>query len=243
MRNYYEVVSDLKKAFSSETRKENAVKLLKEDADLFWDYLSLVHLSAEQIYMDEKPGISLLILSTKFINHTATAYDALLNSMVDEFFILFRQSCEVKWLAQYFIKHPDKQEDWLSSKKNYIAPREVRKAIDEDEKMKKLYSYLSSGAHPKTESISHILQENLVIGGNYDETFTRYAFLLMLRTVDEYLVELFNVIREQHGFDLELLIQKSSDDFDESEELFTLALGQFSILSEKLDEYGKNMEK
>ncbi|MBC2686475.1 hypothetical protein HAU06_20585 [Bacillus toyonensis] len=239
MRNYYEVVSDLKKAFSSKTRKENAVNLLKENDDLFWDYLSLVHLSASQIYMDEKPGMSLLILSTKFINHTATAYDALLNSMVDEFFILFRQSCEVKWLAQYFIKHPEKQEDWLSSKKNYIAPREVRKAIDEDEKMKGLYSYLSSGAHPKTESISHILQENLVIGGNYDETFTQYAFLLMLRTIDEYLVELFNVIREQHGFDLELLGQKGADNFEENEELFTLAVGQFSILSEKLDKHEK----
>ncbi|MGE7609709.1 hypothetical protein ACQKML_24360 [Peribacillus frigoritolerans] len=239
MRNYYEVVSDLKKAFSSKTRKENAVNLLKENDDLFWDYLSLVHLSAGQIYMDEKPGMSLLILSTKFINHTATAYDALLNSMVDEFFILFRQSCEVKWLAQYFIKHPEKQEDWLSSKKNYIAPREVRKAIDEDERMKELYSYLSSGAHPKTESISHILQENLVIGGNYDETFTRYAFLLMLRTIDEYLVELFNVICEQHGFDLELLSQKGSDNLEENEELFTLALGQFSILLEKLDQYEK----
>ncbi|PAE70624.1 hypothetical protein [Bacillus licheniformis] len=239
MRNYYEVVSDLKKAFSSKTRKENAVNLLKKNDDLFWDYLSLVHLSAGQIYMDEKPGMSLLILSTKFINHTATAYDALLNSMVDEFFILFRQSCEVKWLAQYFIKYPEKQEDWLSSKKNYIAPREVRKAIDEDEKMKGLYSYLSSGAHPKTESISHILQEDLVIGGNYDETFTRYSFLLMLRTIDEYLVELFNVIREQNGFDLELLNQKGTDNIEENEELFILALGQYSILAEKLDKYEK----
>ncbi|MEN1937710.1 hypothetical protein AAIE21_19460 [Paenibacillus sp. 102] len=61
----------------------------------------------------------------------------------------------------------------------------------------------------------------------------------MLRTIDEYLVELFNVIREQHGIDLELLSQKGADNFEENEELFTLAVGQFSILSEKLDKHEK----
>lgn len=65
----------------------------------------------------------------------------------------------------------------------------------------------------------------------------------MLRTIDDYLVQLFNVIREQHRFDLEVLGQKGSDNFEENEELFTLALGQFSILSEKLDKYEELIKK
>ncbi|MBN8253631.1 hypothetical protein ABEP17_17985 [Priestia flexa] len=117
MRNYYEVVSDLKSAFESKSRKENTLNLLKDNDLLFWDYLSLVHLCVNQVYMDEKPGAAILALSTKFINHTATAYEALLNAMVDEFFILFRQSYEVKWLINYFVKHPEKEADWISAKK------------------------------------------------------------------------------------------------------------------------------
>lgn len=239
LRNYYDVANNLKEAFNSESRKVNTLNLLKENDDLFWEYLNLLHLSANQIYQDEQPGISLLILTTKFVNHTATAYEALLNSMVDEFFILFRQSCEVKWLAQYFIKNPEKQHAWLSAEKNYVPPREVRKSIDENDRIKELYSYLNSGAHPKTESISHVLKDYLVIGGNYDEKFTYYAFLIMVKTIDEFILELFDIIREQNRFILENLKVDDSDSLEENEELFILAIGQFSILSQKLDKYEK----
>ncbi|WP_214756868.1 hypothetical protein [Exiguobacterium sp. s157] len=239
MRNYYDVANNLKEVFNSESRKENTLNLLKENDDLFWEYLNLLHLSANQIYLDEQPGMSLLILTTKFVNHTATAYEALLNSMVDEFFILFRQSCEVKWLAQYFIKKPEKEHAWLSAEKNYVPPREVRKSIDENDRIKELYSYLSSGAHPKTESISHILKDYFVIGGNYDEKFTYYAFLIMVKTIDEFILELFDIICKQNGFSLDELKVNDSENLEENEELFILAIGQFSILSQKLDTYEK----
>jgi hypothetical protein len=114
----------------------------------------------------------------------------------------------------------------------------VRKALDENDRMKNLYSYLSSGAHPKTQSISHILRDNFVLAGNYDKKFTEYAFLMILRTIDEFVEDLLDIIHKQHNFDLEDLHSKHSNrKLSEDEELFILAVGQYSILVERLNEF------
>lgn len=243
IRNYYDVAPDLKSIYFANDRNRDVLNVLQENENLFWEYVNLLYLVGNQIYLDEKPGASLLVLTGKFINHSVMAYKMLLEAMVDEFFILFRQSCEVKWLSQYFIKHPNKEEEWLSSKKNYFAPKEVRKAIDEDGRIKNFYSYLSNNVHPKTESINNILDGNIILAGNFDETFSKYAFLLLLLTIDEFITNILDVVVLQKGIDIQSPKKLMKEVSNEDEELFILAVGQYSILSKKLDSLRDQWDK
>lgn len=237
MRNYYEVAKDLKISYYSGERAKQNLELVGGNEDLFWDYLSLSHLICNGIDMKKSPGSALLVLGTKFINHSAVTYQMLMQSMVDEYYIMLRQSCEVFWLAEYFIKHPDKEEGWMSARTNYIAPKDVRASLDVDSRMQKIYGFLSSNAHPKTISINNILtDQGLAVFGNYNSDFTNTAYYLLLKHIDEFVVVYLDVLIKQNKIDLIELQQKkkTGSSISEIEEVCILAVGQFSILSEKL---------
>ena len=246
IRNYYEVAEDLKLSYYSEERTKQNLDLVGGNEDLFWDYLSLSHLICNSIDMKRSPGSAILILGTKFINHSAVTYQMLMQSMVDEYYIMLRQSCEVFWLAEYFIKHPNKEKDWMSARTNYVAPRDVRASIDVDNRMQKVYGLLSSNAHPKTISINNILTDRgLAMFGNYNPDFTNTAYYLLLKHIDEFVVAYLDVLINQNSIDLVELQQKqkSRSSISEIEEVIILAVGQFSLLSEKLDEVESDLRK
>lgn len=237
MKKYHDVAPRLENLFHGTEKSKIVIEYFGQKHTLFWDYLNLTFYLAEHIDFKKTLGPSGLILASKFMNHSASAYKMLTEWMVDEFYILYRQSCEVKWLLQYFVQFPDAEEDWLSAKKNFISPREVRKKLDYDEQMKSLYDFLSENVHPKTQSISNVLQGEIFVGGIRDEFFSNTALFIMMCSIEENIYTLYDIIKKQNNVDLDsfLLHKPNADQLTPTEELIILSTGQFSILSERFN--------
>lgn len=119
--------------------------------------------------------------------------------MIDEYFILIRQSCEVSWLLKYFLKYPHFENDWLSGKKDYIPPKSIRKKLDMDGQMKRTYDALNDNVHPKSKSIFNVFDRTITVGGVFDSTRITTCFNFMLIKIIQFIGILHECIEQQIG--------------------------------------------
>jgi len=207
----FQQIDDIKEAFLNSDCKARTEAFLCERLQLFWDYANFENSITKLIKMDSNIGKAGLILSAKCINHSIAAYQMLLDTMQDEFWILYRQSVEVSWLIQYFYDNPGKEDEWLGTGSEYFPPRLLRKSIDENTVTKELYDRLSGFSHPKRQSIRGVVQNDgengvIITLGNYDEQFLKGAYACLILNLDSLVKTIFNLLQRQYGFEIEKLI-------------------------------------
>lgn len=185
-----------------EENKQNTIDYLGEKNDIFWDYLNLTVYTQkiiEKCDSLEYPKIAMSYLFYKFINHSITSYNLLIQNMQEEFLIMLRQSFEVFWLLKYFVKYPYKEEEWIKksfpqeegAKIKGIYPYEVRNGFPEDkELMEEIYSSLSNFVHSNFIALSN----GIGLGGFYDEWFIDLGISKIVVLIHEMLNLLYEIL-------------------------------------------------
>lgn len=201
-KNKLKTLPNVANYYCFEENKQNTIDYLGEKNDIFWDYLNLTVYTQKIIEECDSlkyPKIAMSYLFYKFINHSITSYNLLIQNMQEEFLIMLRQSFEVFWLLKYFVKYPYKEEEWIKksfpqeegAKIKGIYPYEVRNGFPEDkELMEEIYSSLSNFVHSNFIALSN----GIGLGGFYDEWFIDLGISKIVVLIHEMLNLLYEIL-------------------------------------------------
>jgi hypothetical protein len=234
IRNDNELI-DVKSCYES---KQKSLEYLGDKNELFWNYINLSVYTYKII--DESKELkfspfSLNLLFYNFINHIVTSYKLLTENMEQEYLIMLRQSYEVLWLQKYFIKHKDKEHNWVlqaykPSKYNRIEPWLVRNAFpSEKEYMNEIYGRLSDFVHSNFRAFGGV-----ALGGFYNEYVLDVGIRHIIVSIHEMLQLLYKILSHK---DNKLLVYSKANIYNVNNDLSRDPL--YYKLNVSLDHYRK----